>query len=65
MKKYQKNAFLKMSVFTEYNLIIMDRTAAPCGMPKRESLVSLKAGSTVNVSWHLGYPHRGKSALLR
>ena len=43
----------------------MDRTAAPCGMPKGESLVSLKAGSTVNVSWHLGYPHRGKSALLR
>ena len=41
----------------------MARTAAPCGMPKGESLVSLKAGSTVNVSWHLGYPHRGKSAV--
>ena len=47
------------------SIIILDRTAAPCGMPKGESLVSLKAGSTVNVSWHLGYPHRGKSALLR
>ena len=23
MKKYQKNAFLKMSVFTEYNLIML------------------------------------------
>ena len=43
----------------------MARTAAPCGMPKGESLVSLEAGSTVNVSWHLGYPHRGESALLR
>ena len=40
------------------------RTTAPCGMPKGESLVSLEAGSSINVSWHLGYPHRGNMIFL-
>ena len=35
------------------------RTHAPCGMPKQESMVSLVAGNTINVTWHLGYPHQG------
>ena len=37
-----------------------NRTSAPCGMPKGESKISLVPGSMINVSWHLGYPHRGK-----
>ena len=35
------------------------RTPAPCGMPKQKSKVSLVAGNTINVTWHLGYPHQG------
>jgi len=35
------------------------RTKAPCGMPKGRKRTSLKAGSSVNITWHLAYPHRG------
>ena len=35
------------------------RTPAPCGMPKQKSKMSLVSGSTINVTWHLGYPHQG------
>ena len=35
------------------------RTLAPCGMPKDVAKTSLVAGSSFNVTWHLGYPHRG------
>ena len=28
-------------------------------MPKGESRMSLLAGSSINLTWHLGYPHRG------
>ena len=41
---------------------IIHRTTAPCGMPKGESKISLQAGTSINVSWHLGYPHRGMIA---
>ena len=44
--------------------LMIFRTTAPCGMPKGESLVSLEAGSSINVSWHLGYPHRGNMIFL-
>lgn len=32
-------------------------TQPPCGMPKGSSKTTLVAGSTVNVTWHLGYAH--------
>ena len=38
----------------------ISRTPAPCGMPKGESSMSLLAGSSLNITWHLGYPHRGQ-----
>ena len=39
------------------------RTKAPCGMPKGESKTSLLAGTSLNITWHLGYPHRGESVV--
>ncbi|KAK3762553.1 hypothetical protein RRG08_032084 [Elysia crispata] len=41
------------------------RTRPPCGMPKIPELVSytnIPAGSAVDLSWHIAYPHRGGSA---
>ena len=35
------------------------RTPAPCGMPKGQAKTTLANGSPFNVTWHLGYPHRG------
>ena len=35
------------------------RTPGPCGLPRQTPATSLLAGSTVNITWHLGYPHRG------
>jgi len=35
------------------------RTKAPCGMPKGTERTMLKAGTSVNITWHLAYPHRG------
>ena len=43
-------------------MLTICRTPAPCGMPKGESSMSLLAGASVNITWHLGYPHRGQSA---
>ncbi|CAH0551188.1 unnamed protein product [Brassicogethes aeneus] len=45
----------------KYELDFLDnsRTKAPCGMPKGNIKTSFLTGSTFNVSWHLGYPHRG------
>ena len=46
----------------DLNLDFLDniRTPAPCGMPKGEAKMSVLAGSAFNVTWHLGYPHRGE-----
>jgi hypothetical protein len=30
----------------------------PCGMPKGSIRTTLKQGSLLNVTWHLGFPHR-------
>ncbi|KZS04520.1 Uncharacterized protein APZ42_032839 [Daphnia magna] len=35
------------------------RTPPPCGVPKGSLKTSILSGSTFNVTWHLGYPHRG------
>ncbi|KAB0804717.1 hypothetical protein PPYR_01687 [Photinus pyralis] len=45
----------------KYDLDFLDnsRTKAPCGMPKGSIKTSILAGSKFNVSWHLGYPHKG------
>ncbi|XP_063905310.1 uncharacterized protein LOC135124283 isoform X2 [Zophobas morio] len=45
----------------KYDLDFLDssRTKAPCGMPKGDVRTSFLSGSKFNVSWHLGYPHRG------
>ena len=44
-----------------YDLDFLDnvRTKAPCGMPKGGRGTMLKAGSSLNVTWHLAYPHKG------
>ncbi|ELU07299.1 hypothetical protein CAPTEDRAFT_222245 [Capitella teleta] len=46
----------------KYDLDFLDnaRTAAPCGMPSGMGpRTTLLQGSTLNVSWHLAYAHRG------
>merc|ERR1712141_836010 len=45
----------------QYNLDFLDnvRTRGPCGMPKGELKTTIKAGTTFNITWHLGYPHQG------
>ncbi|XP_030757105.1 uncharacterized protein LOC115882976 isoform X4 [Sitophilus oryzae] len=45
----------------KYDLDFLDssRTKAPCGMPKGNVKTSFLSGSKFNVSWHLGYPHKG------
>ena len=50
----------------DLNLDFLDniRTPAPCGMPKGEAKMSFLAGSVFNVTWHLGYPHRGEHSVL-
>ena len=35
------------------------RTPAPCGMPKGPAKTTLESGSSVNVTWHLGFLHKG------
>ncbi|QQP49185.1 Odz4 protein, partial [Caligus rogercresseyi] len=42
------------------NLDFLDsvRTPGPCGMPKGEPLSVFEAGTRLNVSWHLNYPHQ-------
>lgn len=35
------------------------RTPAPCGMPKGDTRTLLEAGTRLNVTWHLAYPHQG------
>lgn len=44
-----------------YALDFLDsaRTKGPCGMPKGQDRTKLKAGTSLNVTWHLAYPHRG------
>ncbi|XP_060069926.1 uncharacterized protein LOC132549958 [Ylistrum balloti] len=45
-----------------YALDFLDnlRTPGPCGMPKGLGpLTTFKAGSKINVTWHLAYPHQG------
>ncbi len=37
------------------------RTRPPCGMPKGESLTTLESGASINVTWHLSYPHQGSN----
>ncbi|XP_076320004.1 uncharacterized protein LOC143230387 [Tachypleus tridentatus] len=45
----------------KYDLDFLDngRTKSPCGMPKGDIFTSLPAGASINVSWHLAYPHKG------
>ncbi|TRY75553.1 hypothetical protein TCAL_06383 [Tigriopus californicus] len=45
----------------KYDLDFLDnvRTKPPCGMPKGEERTRLKAGTSINITWHLGYPHQG------
>jgi len=45
----------------DLNLDFLDnfRTKPPCGVPKGAATTTLVPGSTINVTWHLGYPHRG------
>ncbi|XP_033738830.1 uncharacterized protein LOC117326259 isoform X2 [Pecten maximus] len=46
----------------KYALDFLDnlRTPGPCGMPKGlGALTTFKAGTKINVTWHLGYPHQG------
>ncbi|ODM97332.1 Cell surface glycoprotein 1 [Orchesella cincta] len=35
------------------------RTKKPCGMPKGQLRTQLVAGSSINITWHLAYPHLG------
>ena len=35
-------------------------TGSPCGMNKGNFSTDLSARDAINVTWHLGYPHRGK-----
>ncbi|CAL8142378.1 unnamed protein product [Orchesella dallaii] len=35
------------------------RTNKPCGMPRGQIRTQLAAGSSVNITWHLAYPHVG------
>jgi len=44
-----------------YALDFLDshRTKPPCGMPKGHERTKLKAGTSLNVTWSLGYPHKG------
>jgi hypothetical protein len=35
------------------------RTPGDCGADAGSSRTELRAGSELNVTWHLGYPHRG------
>lgn len=44
-----------------YDLDFLDsfRTSGDCGMNAGDRLTQLEAGTTVNVTWHLGYPHGG------
>jgi len=44
-----------------YPLDFLDsaRTRGPCGMPKGDERTKLKAGTVLNVTWHLAYPHKG------
>jgi len=45
----------------DYSLDFLDnvRTKPPCGMPKGTSRTQLLAGKTINITWHLAYPHKG------
>lgn len=45
----------------KYDLDFLDtfRTDTPCGMPKGDIKTSIPAGQSLNVQWHLGYPHNG------
>ncbi|KAH7971442.1 hypothetical protein HPB49_024151 [Dermacentor silvarum] len=44
-----------------YDLDFLDngRTKGPCGMPKSDIITTLPVGATINVTWHLAYPHKG------
>ena len=45
----------------KYDLDFLDnfRTSGDCGMNPGTDKTVLEAGALVNVTWHLGYPHRG------
>ena len=59
MKKYQKNAFLKMSVFTEYNLIITDPFIYGSGgvVPERCPLLCPESGEAILIPQPLSYSY--------
>jgi hypothetical protein len=37
------------------------RTVAPCGVPKGNWSTSIESGGSLDITWHLGYPHQGKN----
>ncbi|CAH1775664.1 unnamed protein product [Owenia fusiformis] len=44
----------------DFDFLDSVRTPGPCGMPKGNGPVTtLAAGSSLNITWHLGYPHKG------
>ena len=52
---------LKFPPARDVDLDFLDnvRTAGDCGMEAGQRRTSLLAGSQLNFTWHLGYPHRG------
>eukprot|EP00096_Caligus_rogercresseyi_P003972 TRINITY_DN1803_c0_g1_i2.p1 TRINITY_DN1803_c0_g1~~TRINITY_DN1803_c0_g1_i2.p1 ORF type:complete len:256 (-),score=17.31 TRINITY_DN1803_c0_g1_i2:131-898(-) len=45
----------------KYELDYLDvfRTRTPCGMDKGDIKTSIPNGQNLDISWHLGYPHKG------
>ncbi|XP_040570734.1 uncharacterized protein [Lepeophtheirus salmonis] len=45
----------------KYELDFLDafRTKTPCGMGKGDVRTSIPNGRSIDISWHLGYPHKG------
>jgi hypothetical protein len=45
----------------KYDLDFLDtfRTEKPCGMTKGDTKTVIAAGKDLEITWHLGYPHRG------
>merc|ERR1719357_1468224 len=57
----QAHVVLTFPPARNFDLDFLDsaRTKAPCGMPKGTERTPLKAGSRINITWHLAYPHMG------
>ena len=57
----QSHVSLKYPPARDIDLDFLDsvRTSGDCGMEPGEVVTSLEAGSQLNFTWHLGYPHGG------